>query len=108
MTKKKTYDDKELPPELREWAERWQLDDYELELEKAFERGEFTLAPNQEQLKAEAKAAAQNYFKKNARLNMRISNHDLLALKRKAAIDGIPYQTLAASIIHKYLNGTLS
>lgn len=99
---------KNIDPELQEWAERWKLDDYELELEQAIADGDFTVPPNQKQLKQEAMAAARNHLKKDARLNMRISSFDLMRLKERAAIEGIPYQTLASSIIHKYINGTLS
>jgi predicted DNA binding CopG/RHH family protein len=88
------------------WADKWKLDEDEQEVLAAFEAGELKLAPNQKKLKAEAEAAARNFFRKNARLNIRISNHDLLGLKKKAAVEGLPYQTLAASVIHKYVHGT--
>ncbi len=40
-------------------------------------------------------------------VNFRINKNDLARLKSKALIDGIPYQTLLNSIVHKFLNGTL-
>ena len=46
-------------------------------------------------------------LRKDKRVNIRISEHDLLALQRKALEEGIPYQTLIASILHKYLTGAL-
>lgn len=95
-----------ISPELRKWAKKWKLDDYELEIEKAFEKGNVKTSPNQAKLKREAEAAARNYFRKNARLNLRLNDHDLLLLKQRAAVEGLPYQTLAASIIHKFVHKT--
>ncbi len=82
-------------------------DDEEREFIEAYERGEFVLSDNQEALKSEAEEAARNYLKKDARMNIRISSADLMMLKRRAAEEGIPYQTLAASILHKYVSGRL-
>ncbi len=50
---------------------------------------------------------ARNTFKKDQRMNIRISRADLSRIKAKAAEEGIPYQTLVASIIHKYASGNL-
>jgi predicted DNA binding CopG/RHH family protein len=54
-----------------------------------------------------AKEAAADYFRKDARVNIRISSNDLVKLKQKAAYEGMPYQTLIASILHKYAAGHL-
>ena len=43
-------------------------------------------------------------FKKDKRINIRISNRDLQALKKRALSEGIPYQTLIASVLHKYVD----
>lgn len=48
---------------------------------------------------------ARNTFRKDQRMNIRISKADLIRIKAKAAEEGIPYQTLVASIIHKYASG---
>lgn len=45
---------------------------------------------------------ARNFLKKNKNINLRISERDLSKLKAKAIEEGMPYQTLAASILHKY------
>ena len=50
---------------------------------------------------------ARNTFRKDQRMNIRISKADLNRIKAKAAEEGIPYQTLVASIIHKYASGNL-
>lgn len=85
------------------WAKKWKLDEHEQEVLAAFEAGEMKPSPNQAKEKAIAQAAARNFTRKNARLNIRLNNHDLLQLKLKAAREGLPYQTLAASVIHKFV-----
>ncbi len=51
---------------------------------------------------------ARATFKKDKRVNIRISEKDLYALQKRALEEGIPYQTLMASILHKYVNGRLA
>ncbi len=84
------------------------LDNEEQELLKAYENDEFESVPN---LKKEIKKYS-NYakatVKKNKRLNIRISERDLEAIQRKALADGIPYQTLISSLIHKFVSGRLT
>lgn len=55
----------------------------------------------------ELQAIADTTFKKDKRINIRISNRDLVAIQSKASQEGIPYQTLVSSIIHKYISGSL-
>jgi predicted DNA binding CopG/RHH family protein len=81
------------------------LDEEEKDLLNSFEKGEWRPAKNAIKELAEAKNAATNYFRKNARINIRISENDLAKLKQKAAFEGIPYQTFIASILHKYAAG---
>ncbi len=78
----------------------------EQELLDALESGEYesTLTP---QRKSELEAAAAHTFKKDKRINIRISSRDLTAIQSKAFEEGIPYQTLVSSIIHKYISGSL-
>ena len=56
---------------------------------------------------AKYKAAAKNTFKKDKRVNSRISKTDLDLLQEKALIEGLPYQTLMSSVLHKYVTGRL-
>jgi predicted DNA binding CopG/RHH family protein len=91
---------------LNAWAKKWKLDDEELKILSALENGELKPLPNQKKRIKEAVEAAKSFSRKNARLNIRISDDDLLRLKLKAARDGLPYQTLAASIIHKFVYET--
>ena len=47
-------------------------------------------------------------FKKDARISIRLSSKDLRGLQKQALAEGIPYQTLISSILHKYVEGRLS
>lgn len=51
--------------------------------------------------------AARAALRKNHRVNIRLSGADLLAIKKRALEEGLPYQTLIASLIHKYAAGRL-
>ena len=50
---------------------------------------------------------AEATFRKDKRLNIRISSRDLSLLQRRALSEGIPYQTLIASVLHKFVDGRL-
>jgi predicted DNA binding CopG/RHH family protein len=50
-----------------------------------------------------AKEAAANYFRKEAKINIRLTRHDVDGLRRIAVKEGLPYQTLISSILHKYV-----
>src|SRR6516162_7033004 len=52
--------------------------------------------------------AARRYLRKDARVNIRLSSADLEMLKRRAAEEGPPYQSLIASILHKYVSGSVT
>ncbi len=79
------------------------LDKEEQELVDSFERGEWRSVPNFEQEKKKAEKIAAATFKKDRRVNIRISTKDLHGLQIRALEEGIPYQTLISSILHKYL-----
>lgn len=81
------------------------LDEEEQEILEAFEKETLKRVENFEEEIAFSKQAAENFFKKNARLNIRISSNDLMQLKRKAAYKGLPYQTFIASILHQVAAG---
>ena len=83
------------------------LDKEEQELSESVERGEWRSVPNLKEEIMKAKEYARETFAKNQRMNLRISKKDLDALKIKAMEEGMPYQTLAASVLHKYLSGRL-
>lgn len=53
------------------------------------------------------RAAAEATFKKDQRLNIRISSRDLRSLQARALEEGVPYQSFAASLLHKFVSGHL-
>jgi predicted DNA binding CopG/RHH family protein len=79
----------------------------EKEILDSFERGEWVPVTNLSKRKKELVQYARNTLKKDKRLNIRISERDLLELQRKALKEGLPYQTYVSSIIHKFINGSL-
>jgi len=81
------------------------LDDEEKDLLSSFEKDEWTTVKNVKQEIVTAKKAASNYLKKDARINIRLSENDLFKIKQKAAYEGLPYQTLISSILHKFAAG---
>jgi len=86
---------------------RYRLDKDERDILHAIEGGEWSLIkPKAPELQRYAQVA-RNTLKKDQRMNIRISRVDLNRLKAKAAEQGVPYQTLVASILHKYVSGTL-
>jgi predicted DNA binding CopG/RHH family protein len=83
------------------------LDRDERELLEAFEAGKLKRPPDAADIQKRHQKYAEAMFKKDARINIRLSSKDLRALQKKALAEGIPYQTLVASIIHKYVEGRL-
>ena len=83
------------------------LDQEESELLEAFQAGTLTRASNATDIQKRHQEYAEAMFKKDARINIRLSSKDLRSLQKKALAEGIPYQTLVASIIHKYVEGRL-
>jgi predicted DNA binding CopG/RHH family protein len=84
------------------------LDDEESEILKAFEAGKTAPVPNVKALLTRHVAYAEATFRKDARINIRLSSKDLRGLQRRALSEGIPYQTLVSSILHKFVEGRLS
>lgn len=80
------------------------LDKDEAKLIAEYERGAFRSVKNQDLARKEAMEAARRYTRKDARINIRLSTADLDMLKRRAAEEGLPYQSLIASILHKYVS----
>ncbi len=74
---------------------------------KALEDGKMTLSkPSKKEIES-IKAAANNTFKKNRRITIRLYNHDFIGIQKKAVEMGIPYQTLISGIIHRYIEGDI-
>ena len=83
------------------------IDDYELEVLTAFEKGQMKSVASKAQL-AKFKAAARATAIKDRRVNIRLSSGDLSDIQVKALEEGVPYQTLIASVLHKYVTGRLA
>ena len=81
--------------------------DYETELLRSFEKGEWKPVKNLKKELVAYSVAATATLLKNKRVNIRISAIDLEGLQAKAAAEGLPYQTLMASVLHKYVSGRL-
>lgn len=82
-------------------------DDSELDLLDAFEKGQLKSVATKGEL-AKFKAAARATAIKDRRVNIRLSSGDLSDIQVKALEEGIPYQTLIASVLHKYVTGRLA
>ena len=81
------------------------LNKEEKELLKSVENGEWRQIPN---FKKEAKRyqkTARETLRKNKRVNIRMTERDLVRIQKKAIEEGLPYQTLISSVLHKYING---
>ena len=82
-------------------------DPYELEILTAFDRGELKSIASKAEL-SRFKSAARATAIKDKRVNIRLSSGDLKDIQVKALEEGMPYQTLIASVLHKYVTGKLS
>lgn len=83
------------------------LNKEEAEILDAYERGKTRRIKNVNALLQRHQEYAAATFRKDARINIRISSKDLRVLKKRALAEGIPYQTLVSSILHKYVEGRL-
>ena len=83
------------------------LYDDEKKLFESVENGEWSSVDNLAGEIAVAREAAEATYGKDQRMNIRNSSRDMNSLKVRAREEGIPYQTLVSSIIHRYLRGTL-
>ncbi|MCX5807552.1 MAG: antitoxin [Proteobacteria bacterium] len=79
----------------------------EKEILDSFEKGEWVPVTDLSKRKKELAEYTRSTLRKDKRLNIRISERDLIELQRKAVKEGLPYQTYVSSIIHKFINGTL-
>ena len=80
------------------------LDDYERDLIESIENDEFVPVENLKQEIKKAMVAAKNSLKKDKRINVRLTQKDYHQIRVKAIQQGMPYQTLLGSIIHKYVS----
>src|SRR5690348_627943 len=83
------------------------LDKEEREALSSFEKDEWQSIKNIEKEKGLARKTATKTLRKDVRINIRLSSTDIFNIKQIAALEGLPYQTLIASVLHKYAAGHL-
>jgi predicted DNA binding CopG/RHH family protein len=83
------------------------IDPYERHVLDAFDRGELKSVANKAEV-AKFKSAARATAIKDRRINIRLSSGDLSDIQVRALEEGVPYQTLIASVLHKYVTGRLA
>ena len=78
---------------------------YEVRISEDYEKGRFkSVAPSKAEIER-FKAAARATFINDRRVNVRLSSPDLMDIQTRAAEEGVPYQTLIASVLHKFVIG---
>ena len=83
------------------------IDQEENDLMESIEHGDWKPVKDINREKEKAITAARNTLKKDKRINLRLTQKDYYQIQIKAIEEGIPYQTLISSIVHKYINGSL-
>lgn len=91
----------------RKSRQKIKLDSYEAELEKTISKAKPLPKQRKEKALAALKSAAENYRVKNKRISIRVYGSDLENIKRIALQEGLPYQTLITSVLHKFATGQL-
>jgi predicted DNA binding CopG/RHH family protein len=81
------------------------LDKEERDILRSVESGEWKSIPSSKREIKRHILIARRTIRKDKRINIRLSHHDLQGLRLKAVREGIPYQTLIASILHKFVSG---
>ena len=82
------------------------LDQEEMEILEAFEAGKLERTVNADELIKRHSEYAAAMLRQDARIDVRLVR-DLRRLQKRALAEGIPYQVLASSILHKYVEGLL-
>jgi len=83
------------------------IDKEEKEVLEAYEQDDLKLSTPSKKEIAKIKAMARNTFRKNRRVTIRLYDHDLKGIQKKAMEKGVPYQTLISGMIHQYVEGDL-
>jgi len=83
------------------------LTNEEKETLKSYENGEWSSTKKLAAARKQLQQYAKNALREDRRINIRISESDLVQLQRKAVQDGLPYQTLISSVLHRFINGRL-
>jgi predicted DNA binding CopG/RHH family protein len=83
------------------------MDPEEQEIADAFDSGKLKLQDPDTEILTLLRKAGENTFRKDKRINIRLTSHDLDGIQRKASRKGIPYQALISGLIHQYVEGDL-
>ncbi|PYR95509.1 MAG: antitoxin [Acidobacteria bacterium] len=83
------------------------IDADEKELLESVERAEWKSASGGKRERTRNARYAEARFRKDRRMNIRLSSKDLEAIQKRALAEGLPYQTLIVSLLHKYAAGRL-
>ncbi len=83
------------------------LDRKDKDILESVERGEWKSVRRLESERRRYQTYAEATFRKDRRINIRISEKDLEAIRKRALDEGLPYQTLISSLLHKYASGRL-
>ncbi len=84
------------------------LDKYEKQILSAFEAGKLKSTVTSEASLRRYRDYARATLAKNKRVNVRLSTQDLTRIQTRAVEEGVPYQTLIASVLHKFVTGRFS
>lgn len=84
---------------------KYKLDEEEKEILEAFENGELQPIENTKEVIEQHRVYAASTFKKDKRINIRLTSRDLSTIQKLALAEGIPYQTFIGSILHKFADG---
>ncbi len=79
----------------------------EKELLKSVDDGEWETISDFKSEQKRYQAIAKNSLKKDERINIRLATKDLMGIQKKAMQEGLPYQTLISSVLHRYVTGQL-
>jgi predicted DNA binding CopG/RHH family protein len=83
------------------------FDDEELQILQDFERGEFESLKNFREEKRRLERAAKRALQTDKRIKIRLSVRDLRMIRKRAIAEGMSYETLIASTLHKFVTGQL-
>jgi predicted DNA binding CopG/RHH family protein len=84
------------------------LDQEEKDILRSYERGELKPIKGRDAEMSRLTTAARNTLQKNKRIDIRLSERDPIGIQTRAMEEGLPYQTLISSVLHKYLSGMLT
>ena len=83
------------------------LDKEEKGILDAYAKGSMNLSSPSRKEKEQIKSMAEKTFRKDRRVTIRLYDHDLKGIQKKAMSKGMPYQTLISGMIHQYVEGDL-